>query len=343
LYGVFVWARRALNSRNRRFPARADYQIPSDLLTFDGDAALATASEKVAAVKGHVAAVQEMIAAAKAVELKEQEEETKIEEERAKARANSRMERGEHFVMEEMEVEMMAAPTSASVPMASKMNLATASMVQMDSGGAAPVKGHRKRMSSRGNIEMVSGSDMLPPIPPKPPPNLHTTGGGGGGGEAATGVDLTQIPKLLDARFEELDEDSALRPTLIKTGVHWTKKTQKGLLSKLSSSSMSSAEQKTEKSQAFDLLDALSRSGALPIASAELHVMVAATHCFDKSLVETVIQDNVNPIEKLERSALIVACTIHAEPATGLLNDDQHSRVATYSPGLFEIAEPGFE
>jgi hypothetical protein len=32
-------------------------------------------------------------------------------------------------------------------------------------------------------------------------------------------VDLTQIPKQLDAQFEALDEDSALRPTVIKTGV----------------------------------------------------------------------------------------------------------------------------
>ena len=136
-------------------------------------------------------------------------------------------------------------------------------------------------------------------------------------------------------RFEELDEDAALRPTRIETGEHWTKKIQKGLLGKPSSSSMGSIEQKAEKDQAFDLLDALSRSGALPIASAELHVMVAATHCFDKSLIETVIQENVNPIEKLERSALIVASAIHGEAAITLLNEDQQTRVAASSPGLF--------
>ena len=77
------------------------------------------------------------------------------------------------------------------------------------------------------------------------------------------------------------------------------------------------------------------RQGALPIACGELHVVVCATHCFDKSLLEAVIQDNINPIEKLERSALIVASAIHGEAAAGLLKDDQQQRVMAYSPALF--------
>ena len=68
-------------------------------------------------------------------------------------------------------------------------------------------------------------------------------------------------------------------------------------------------------------------------------VMVAATHCFEKSLMMTVIQDNINPIEKLERSSLIVASTIHGAPAEALVCDAQRERVATYSAMLFD-AEP---
>ena len=48
---------------------------------------------------------------------------------------------------------------------------------------------------------------------------------------------------------------------IIKTGDRWTKKSQKSLLSKLTSSALGSTEQKSEKDKAFDLLDALSRSG----------------------------------------------------------------------------------
>lgn len=72
-----------------------DYQIPSDLLTFDGDSAKTAPAEKVAAVKAHVRAVQEMIAEAKAAELNEETERAKMEEELAKSRRQHRRARME--------------------------------------------------------------------------------------------------------------------------------------------------------------------------------------------------------------------------------------------------------
>jgi len=83
------------------------------------------------------------------------------------------------------------------------------------------------------------------------------------------------------------------------------------------------------------LCDSLTRAGVLPIDSAELHVLLAATHCFDSSLINTVVQQNINPIEKVERSNLIVAMAVHNKSADELLKEDQHKRVRTFSPGLF--------
>ncbi|KAL9182668.1 hypothetical protein ACHAXT_013320 [Thalassiosira profunda] len=80
-------------------------------------------------------------------------------------------------------------------------------------------------------------------------------------------------------------------------------------------------EVKREKNKAFDLLDALSRSGSLPIVYAELHVIVALTHCFDKDVMRTVISDNINPIEKLECSTLLLASAVHGVPARELIAD----------------------
>ncbi len=52
-----------------------------------------------------------------------------------------------------------------------------------------------------------------------------------------------------------------------------------------------------ERQKCFDLLDALTKSGALPIDYASLHIVIAATHCFDKSVMNTLIQ-GAYPIQK---------------------------------------------
>ena len=74
----------------------------------------------------------------------------------------------------------------------------------------------------------------------------------------------------------------------------------------------------------------------LSVDSAELHVVIASTHCFDKGLMMTVIQDNVNPIEKVERSSLIIASTIQQKPPVELIQGEQRERIGLYSPMLLQ-------
>merc|ERR1711862_504605 len=71
----------------------------------------------------------------------------------------------------------------------------------------------------------------------------------------------------------------------------------------------------------MDLLTAISRSGSLPIESSELHVIVAVSHCFENEIVDTVIVDNINPIEKMRRSMMIIASVIHNVPEADLTTD----------------------
>ena len=80
----------------------------------------------------------------------------------------------------------------------------------------------------------------------------------------------------------------------------------------------------------------MSRSGALPMEHAALHVVMGATHCFDLSLVDTVVQRSINPIEKAERSLLIMASTLHQRPAAELVHDAELPRLAGITPALFD-------
>merc|ERR1712100_326517 len=92
---------------------------------------------------------------------------------------------------------------------------------------------------------------------------------------------------------------------------------------------------KEAKEEAFELLDALTRAGAFPIEVCELHVVVAATHTFDKSLIDTVIEDNVNPIKKVERWSLIMAGTVHGKEASEMVSSANRPRLEASCPMLF--------
>ena len=87
------------------------------------------------------------------------------------------------------------------------------------------------------------------------------------------------------------------------------------------------AAQTTLRQTAFDLLEALTRSGGLPCEDAELHVVVAATHVFDESVLETVVRRDMNPIEAVERSEVIMASVVHGQAGHRLIEGSEASRM----------------
>lgn len=313
-----------------------EYQIPSDLLSYDG-LTEAPVADKVARVREYTARMYEMINLSKRRE---------IEEEQAR----------EALRLAEMNrtaapPPMAFGPPPAPAPGGMPMPPMARSMAMPASMGAAPMRSAPMPAAPMPAAPPPAAPPPAPPdaastrraptpVPKRPAtvvqprdPSAGTPADEGSSGDVR---DYTKVPGELDRRFEELDDDAALRATLIHPHDMWLREQQKGLLSEPEEELLRADEQKKEKNKTFDLLDALTKSGALPIEDASLHVVIAATHRFDKTLLDTVIQDNVNPIEKVERSLMIVGSTVFGLPATELLADDQRERFFTTSPKLLE-------
>jgi hypothetical protein len=284
-------------------------------------------------VKGHVAKIQAVIAAAR--------------EEELKAAAEERMKRELLRQQQQQQQQQQMYQRQQMAPMNAMCAAPGAGGAAMSMARSAPAPPMAMRSMAMGrSARSMAMSDAGPPPPPQtgnasaaptaPTPSTSTaTGVADVAGDAAHELDYTKLPQMLDSQFEKLDTDSALRPTTIKPGEVWDLKSQAGLLSKPTTSVLRKDEQRTAKQAAFDLIDALTRSGALAIDAASFHVVLVATHCFDMTLIDTVIQKNVNPIEKVERSVLIVASTVMQAPVEALVRPNQLARLQETSPVLF--------
>jgi len=132
--------------------------------------------------------------------------------------------------------------------------------------------------------------------------------------QAQLGFDVTRLPMALDASLSELHVEGALRPTILSVEeTVWHRQRKPALLQPRESQLLGPEEQLDERTGALDLIDALTRSGALKFSHASFHVIIAATHCFDKSVMSTVIEDNVSPIEQIVKSQGLLASIIHGE------------------------------
>eukprot|EP00980_Cylindrotheca_fusiformis_P017289 scaffold5347_cov130-Cylindrotheca_fusiformis.AAC.11 len=280
-----------------------EHQIPSDLLSFDG-ASDSTTKEKVETVKNYTAAVMDVIEKAKQKQLEE-------EKQRAKMR-------------EKMNKEAYSTRTSANL-----MSSAAGGTI-MYSGGPPPGSG---RQSSRRLMqEEVFFDEMLESNYASPDEADSGPDDGGPSDESFTQRtdevdDFTSIPTILDAKFEMYDKDGALKSTLIKAGRSWTRSRQENLLVESRKTVLDSNMVSSERNKAMDLLIAISRSGSLQIESSSLHVVIAVSHCFEKHIMETIIEDNINPIEKMKRSMIMIGAVIHNIAESDFVADKKKHRL----------------
>jgi hypothetical protein len=278
-----------------------DYQIPSDLLSYDGSGG-ASINEKVATVKAYVKAVMDVIDATKAKQLESERQKAKIREEMAAPKPHHR-------------AGATVSTAAGGLPEASSNAAAPGQIMMM----SARSTGQRKLMSLQadalGGMDMAESSDILASSESAAQVPPSTTAA-----DVSSSLDdFTMIPKILDSVFEISDKDGALKSTIIKTQEPWSRSRQENLLVKSLTTQLNQQDVASEMNKAMDLLRAISRSGSLPIESSELHVVVAVSHCFENYIMETLIEDNINPIEKVERSMLMIASVIHGVPEGQLL------------------------
>jgi hypothetical protein len=132
--------------------------------------------------------------------------------------------------------------------------------------------------------------------------------------------DYSSIPSQLESRLGFLKD--AIRPIVIKPGEEWKRRRSENLLSPPVEQNLGKSELTEEKNKAFDLLDALSRSGTLPFEDASLHILIGSAHCFPMTLMNTIIQENINPIEAVEKTSLLLASVIHQKPINQMRNEN---------------------
>ena len=304
-----------------------DFQIPSDLLSYDGPPD-APPLEKVNTVKGYVKSVMSVIEANKKKHL---------EEEKMKASARKAMYETYTTSMSTEEYDDEESPAASVNSQGYQSQSGGRSAEMRYAATSRMLRGHGMASAAQTlSDNSAPGDGGHSDEPAETVQELHSSSRKVSDRE--DGEDFTAIPKMLDAKLEEFDTDGALRPMIVKAGMPWTRKRQENLLVEATQTTLDESDIESETKKAFDLLDAISRSGTLPIESAELHVIIGMAHGFDKSLVATVIQDNINPIAKVEQSLLMLASTIHNEPMAGLIGEpNEVDRLAATFPSLFNL------
>jgi len=281
-----------------------EFQVPSDLVTYDGEEA-APDKEKIAAVRGHANAVLDMIKAEREEELeleKKRLEDFKAQQRNIEALEDDNMlEECEEVIAPPLRPRMMRKKSGKRFSRAMKMvshsapMMASAAMMAPAAlGGAAPeILGMNTEAQPQQLPLSASEGQQEPPHP-------SDKGRTASDGE----LDYTMVPKELDAAFESDPDGASCLPTKLQVADTWKLSRFRNLLAREpKTETLVEGDLSTKRNEAMDLLDALSRSGELPLGEAQLHVVVATTQSFDDTVMDCIVQSNENPINRIEHTA----------------------------------------
>ncbi|KAJ3167544.1 hypothetical protein HDU87_001493 [Geranomyces variabilis] len=301
------------------------YQIPSDLLRFDvaachdADRDAATDAARINAVKRYTAHIYSII---KAAETKEME---------AKARA-------QHQVREEKDGFSRDAPALRETPIIGPISFAALSGALLNyslgpSSVLEPPVHSNSTTGTGGKTTSITAHDSSLVAPMATSvlkiPNLQASLSadmsitstsaclgsshsplrmtkGNGTTSSDPHHDFVVLPKALTNALGTMPH-AAVRPAILCIQDRWTRSRAKSILHPPTTTTLDISAQRAERDAAFHLLDALSRSGELTLENVHLHVICAATHAFDRTLVDTVIRGNVDPLSVIRETNLVIA------------------------------------
>jgi hypothetical protein len=254
------------------------YQIPSDLLSYDGDEAV-SAQQKLESVKAHVKAITDMVEAAKAAEVAAERQRADFAHPHVHSAAASGAGASAPRV-EAVEEELDgAAPPVRKMMRRSRSVARHAEPVSLRMAAAAPVA-----MAEEMTVELAAApmDDAMPaavayagtatiardepnarssPVEAATSPTAASAANGAAaanspaaaaaasaastaaGAPSASAIDFTALPHELNAAYERLDSDAAIRPTTIRVSDTWHKRAQRALLSPPADSTISTDEQ----------------------------------------------------------------------------------------------------
>ncbi|KAJ9471548.1 hypothetical protein DIPPA_28427 [Diplonema papillatum] len=309
-----------------------EYHIPPDLVSFQCDSMEdpdeIPAAKKVEAVKAHVDAMFAIIKDSKQKEVDERKMQRRMDATSSSSDSDARPSKRSRDRDRYRGEGIGKGKSSPKKAKKSKKDYLESKRCQ--------VSGTKRRRSEAECLPESIELEMreLPATSPAEQPHLPKTSSSDACVVEEV-LDVSTLPHALEKQFEAFSDAACIRPTIIKPGDSWTKRYQPKLLSDVKTSNVGSDLQTKEKNRAFDLLDALTRSGVLTIEESSMHIVLGATHCFDETLVDTLVKKNVNPIEHVERSMLIVASTLFGQQPQDLVKDAVIDRVEKYSPMLF--------
>jgi hypothetical protein len=280
-----------------------ELQVPSDLLTYEGPEA-GDAAVRINATKSYVAGIKDMVQETKKIE---------VEEQKMRNRVN------------------YVGVQDASE--ASIMGSVSAGMMMNSEPMAFHKSSTHRHFSSPASSE--SDAQAVEAESPHANPTLYKEVNTPVPEVSILQADYSSIPAMLEHAHDSQDPISALRSVIITALDGWRLRSKQGFLHPVKETVLFTDDIKRARVAAFDLLDALSRSGTLIIDGAELHIVYAASHAFDRTLMDTLVQENMNPISRVERSMLIMASLLHDTPVTNIVEATELSRLQLVSSSLF--------